>query len=60
MGTVSGGAITSSNSYAAKAESKTFSNSTAASISGVTITFSSGTQKTDYSNYGTLSGPTYS
>lgn len=60
MGSVDGGAITSSVSYSAAAESKTFVNVTAASISGVTVTFSSGTSVANYSTYGTLSGPSYS
>lgn len=60
MGSVSGGAITSSVSYSAGSESKTFSNATSPSISGVTVTFSSGTSGANYSTYGTLSGPSYS
>lgn len=60
MGTVSAGAITSSVQYAAGTESKMFANVTAPSISGVTVTFSSGTSAANHSTYGTLSGPSYS
>lgn len=60
MGTVSGGEVTSSVSYSAGSESKTFANVTAPSISGVTISFSSGTSVANYSTYGALTGPSYS
>lgn len=58
--TVSGGSLTNPANYVAKGGTKNVANATAASVNSVKLTFKSGSSVTDYSKYGSLSGPTYS